>query len=292
MWSASTGRELCRLISFNDGDWAATDPQGRYDASNEGDVSGLPWVVDTGKGPYSVPLDRLKARYYDPGLLAKCLGTNHVPLRPVSKFAGATPPPEILAHAPGLNSTLLEIQVKDSGGGIGAIQVLVNGKEVVADARGRHSTPGATSASFRVDLAGSPVQPGKPNDIAIVSRNRDGYWASSPYHVVWRAPTAPSRGPRLDNRPVGAASPPPELYAVVAGINTYSGGEVRPLRFPDQDARQIAMALKLGADRLLGSGHFHLSMLSDLSANAAGLRGRRSTTRLQADLASSRCSGS
>ncbi len=45
IWDLQTGVELCRLISFDDGNWAVVDADGRYDASNGGDVEGLHWVV-------------------------------------------------------------------------------------------------------------------------------------------------------------------------------------------------------------------------------------------------------
>ena len=75
-------RELCRLVSFDKGEWAVVDPVGRYDASNGGDVEGLHWVV----GNEPIALNQLKERYYDPGLLAKHLGFNKEPLRDVAAF--------------------------------------------------------------------------------------------------------------------------------------------------------------------------------------------------------------
>src|SRR5262249_7172737 len=79
VWEVKTGRELCTLIDFPNGDWAVVDPLGRFDASRNGDVDGLHWVV----GNEPVALKQLKRYYYEPGLLAKCLGFNKQPLRPV-----------------------------------------------------------------------------------------------------------------------------------------------------------------------------------------------------------------
>ena len=63
LWDAETGRELCRLISFADGTWAVTDPEGRYDGSDNGRVPWLHWVVD-GR---PVDLDRFRDRFFEPG---------------------------------------------------------------------------------------------------------------------------------------------------------------------------------------------------------------------------------
>jgi WD40 repeat protein len=45
LWEVSTGKEICRLVTFNDGSWAVADSEGRYDASDGGNVEGLHWVV-------------------------------------------------------------------------------------------------------------------------------------------------------------------------------------------------------------------------------------------------------
>ena len=77
LWDARTGQELCRLISFQDGAWAVLDREGRYDASNQGEVAGLHGVV----GNEIIELSQLKTRCYDPGLLAKHLSHHKEPLR-------------------------------------------------------------------------------------------------------------------------------------------------------------------------------------------------------------------
>ena len=61
---------------------AVTDPEGRFDASNAGDVEGLHWVV----GMETISVDQLKSRDDEPGLLAKHLGRKKEPLREVAAF--------------------------------------------------------------------------------------------------------------------------------------------------------------------------------------------------------------
>src|SRR5262249_7592611 len=104
---APTVPELCTLVSFNDDTWAAVDPQGRYDASNAGDVQGLQWVV----GNESLVLSQLKERYYEPGLLAKVLGWNKEPLREVSGFQQVKLFPVVEYQAPTLGSTQIKLQL-------------------------------------------------------------------------------------------------------------------------------------------------------------------------------------
>ena len=81
LWKLATGEELCQLVSFREG-WAVVDSDGRYDASNGGNVEGLHWVI----GNEPISLDQLKERYYEPGLLAKVLEINKEQLREVEGF--------------------------------------------------------------------------------------------------------------------------------------------------------------------------------------------------------------
>ncbi|NLI00155.1 MAG: hypothetical protein GX446_11775, partial [Chthonomonadales bacterium] len=79
LWDVETGKELCQLLSFRDGTWAVVDPEGRYDASNDGEVEWLCWV----RGLEVIPLEQVMSRYYHPGLLARILGFSKEPLRDV-----------------------------------------------------------------------------------------------------------------------------------------------------------------------------------------------------------------
>jgi hypothetical protein len=64
-----TGAELAALMSFDDGTWAVTAPDNRYDSSNDGDIPYLRWTV----GMESRPCSAFRDRFYTPGLLAKIL---------------------------------------------------------------------------------------------------------------------------------------------------------------------------------------------------------------------------
>ena len=50
--------------------WGVFDPDGRFDASNDGNCEKLHWVL----GNETLPLRQFRDRAYDPGLLAKHLG--------------------------------------------------------------------------------------------------------------------------------------------------------------------------------------------------------------------------
>jgi hypothetical protein len=244
LWDTETGSELCSLISFTDGTWAVVDPEGRYDASNGGDVSGLHWVI----GYASIALSQLKQRYYDPGLLAKYMGLNGEALLDVAKLETPRLFPAVTLDAPSPGSTNLRIHLSNDGGGIGKVRVLVNGKEIAADARGAKPNPGAAEADLTVDLAGAAIAPGQVNMIEVVAWNAEGYLSSRGVTAEWTAPGA-------------ADSTSPELYAIVSGVSAYADPALR-LNFSSQDAESFAHALELGGDRLFGAEHVHVTVLS------------------------------
>jgi WD40 repeat protein/uncharacterized caspase-like protein len=243
----STGRETCRLISFIDGTWATLDAEGRYDGSESGNLQALHWSVQN----EPIPLSQLKERYYEPMLLAKVMGFSTEPLHRVA-FGSVKLFPTIDCKAPAPGTTKLTIKLKNRGGGIGRVRVLVNGKEVVSDARSPGLDPQADRVELGVELSGAPFRPGSKNEISVQAYNAEGWLSGVPLTVEWDAPGKAS---------VAA----PEFYAIVAGISQYSAETLR-LRFAAKDAENMAMALELGANRLFGKERVHVALLRDQRA--------------------------
>ena len=244
LWDARTGRELCKLLSFRDGTWAVVDPDGRFDASKGGDVDDLHWVVRH----QPIALDQLKERYYDPGLLAKILGFHAEPLRKVAPINVVKLFP--LARVTEIKPTdrTLSIELTNEGGGIGRVQVFVNGKELLADARGPKPDVDAKQSKLVVDLAGAPIMPGKPNRVEVVTWNAEGYLSS--------------RGLTREWTPAGAADPsPPELYVIVCGVSTFAEAKLN-LRYAAKDATDMAEALRVAGNRLFGADKVHVTLLA------------------------------
>ncbi len=72
VWDASTGKELCRLLSFQNGDWVVVDSVGRFDTNNLEEVKGLHWIMpDDPLRP--LPLEIFMRDYYEPRLLPRIL---------------------------------------------------------------------------------------------------------------------------------------------------------------------------------------------------------------------------
>ena len=247
LWDVATGGPLCTLVSFRDGSWAVTDPDGRFDASNGGDVEGLHWVV----GVEVVALAQMKNRYYEPGLLAKILGFNTEPLRSVAAF---TDPglPDVRVEQKGGRLT---IRLVNRGGGLGPVQIRVNGKERTPDARAANTDPNQKELELPpVDLTDDPrLEPGRDNRIEVIAFNAQGDLSA-------RGRDAPPL------RTKGTA-PPPELWAIVTGVSNYRGRDLT-LKFAAKDATDFAAALILAGTGLLGAERTHVTLLADKGRDA------------------------
>lgn len=246
LWNLAGGEELCKLISFRDGSWAVVDGAGRFDASNAGDVAGLHWVV----GLETIGLKQLKERYYEPGLLAKKLGRNEEPLRRVAAFRQPELFPSVIAQPLDPRDPQLRLSLVNRGGGLGRVTVLINGKEVLADARDASIDPTAARADLApLSLAGHPyLLPGRKNTIEVRAYNAEGYLSSRGVSIDFEAPGA-------------AVAQRPTLWAIVAGVSDYAGEQI-DLRYAAKDAEDMALALRVAAARLFGNDRLRLQLLT------------------------------
>lgn len=240
LWDAATGRMIAKLVTFTDGTWAVVDPDGRYDASADGDVDGLHWVIDG--QPFE--LQQLHAYYYDPGLLAKLTGFRTELPRAVPPLDEIMPPPRVTVEtSPG--NPRVTISLEDMGGGIGELTVLLNGSDV-SELFGPCEDP---TAGCHVDLSGSHhFVHGAPNKIVA--------WATD------GAQRVETRGAEAIATSGGQArQDPPDLWAVVVGVGDYVGDPL-DLLYPPRDASRFAAALELAGRRGFGEERVHVTMLA------------------------------
>lgn len=234
-WDGEKGNRLFQLITFKDGTWAVIDPDGRYDASNGGDVNGLIWVV----GNEPIVLSQLKERYYEPGLFAKIMGINKEPLMDVEKFADVKLFPDVKLSKLTPLDPELAIQLKNRGGGIGRVVVKINGKELTADARNcqQKATPNAKEHIVKLNLADDPrLELGASNEIEVQAFNSEDYLRSIGVQAIYTPP--------------GEKDPAkPQLWAIIAGVSDYRGEKI-DLRYAAKDAEDFAKAIKIAAMRL------------------------------------------
>jgi WD40 repeat protein len=247
IWDVALGQELATVAILESGDgWAIVDSKGRFDASPAG-MRLLHWVV----GNETIELSQLKERYYEPYLLAKLMGFNKEALRDVTAFTSVALYPEIKAMGDVDASGKLRVQLKNRGGGLGRIQVLVNDKELFADAREGNFNPKAAQATITIDLSGAPAAAGEDTPVQVIAWNQEGYLSSRPAQTVWK--------------PAGVAEKRrPDLYAIISGISDYDAPELQ-LKFAAKDADNMARAMEIGGSRLFE--HVHVMAFSTTSKN-------------------------
>jgi hypothetical protein len=235
------------LFAFGEKDWAVVDEQNRFDASNGGNIDQLHFVL----GLEPIALSQLKERFYDPRLLAKHAGTIDEPLRDVTGFDQIALHPAIETKQVGAK---VRIRLKNRGGGIGRVQVLVNGKELTADARPKNFNSEQKSAELTVDVSKAATYRSPKDEIRVIVWDARGHLSSRGGSVLFEAPA--------EKEVV-----PPHFYAIIAGVSTYAKSTLN-LSFAAKDAIVMADAVKRAGDRLFSPERVHVALFASGSENA------------------------
>ena len=116
LWDIASGRELCRLVSFNDGTWAVVDPNGHFDTENLEEMDGLHWMMADDPLRALAP-ETFMRDYYEPGLLPRILkDENFKPVRPLSDLNRVQPKVAITSVEPTTDDpTVVSVRVEVAG---------------------------------------------------------------------------------------------------------------------------------------------------------------------------------
>ncbi|MCB9082667.1 MAG: caspase family protein, partial [Lewinellaceae bacterium] len=253
------GQELASLISLDEEDWVVLSPTGLFDAS-PGAMNQLYFVVG---GQEVIELEQLKDRYYEPELLAKIMQFSSDPIREVSGLDSIALYP-LTALQLDTVARQLRIRLTPRAGGVGKVSVFINGKEVISEAnpvKGYAKTRD-TVMTIALDTYARYFLTDTLNHITIRAYHAEG-WLKSPPQTVdyWYFPRK-AKG-RSDAGSKGSAllRPNPVLYVIAVGTSNYSG-ENLDLKYPDQDARQMAAAFQQVGSRLFGSDSTRVTLLT------------------------------
>jgi WD40 repeat protein len=244
LWDAPTGRELATIVSFDDGSWAVTDPEGRYDASDPGRAVGMYWVA----GDAVIDLGQLKQRFYTPGLLARVVGGGITPN--VATIRNIPIPPEVEPASVAPGTLNLPVTITNRGGGIGRVVVRVNGREIPASIQGQTIDAAAKQARVTVHLSEAIPRPDGANSVEINAFDKEDLVSSRGVSVEWKT---------------GKVETIPRFYAIVAGASEYSN-PVLNLSFAAKDAQVMSGALKVAAEGLFGSDKTDVRLFATGSA--------------------------
>lgn len=247
LWDAATGQERATLMAIDSQDWVVTTPSGLFDAS-PGAMSRMHFVV----GLEVVELEQLKERYFEPALLAKIMGLNQEAPRSVEAFREVALYPQMDAH---LNTErgIVVVNLTARSGGIGRLNLLVNGKEVQEDA----NPDRASTVTINLHEFTRFYLPDTLNQLALRVYNSAGWLKSRPLDVHFMRPVLPE-GVKGGRAPVLRKGP--SLFAVVVGTRDYAG-DALDLQFSDRDATSISRALRVAASKVFGD-RVHITLLN------------------------------
>lgn len=249
--STSDGASLPLMTSFIDGSWAVSDTAGRYDATNPDGSPGLHWV----RGNDVIELGQLKNRFWVHGLLTRAWRGERLP-DVGAGIEAVAPLPDVVVVPPPSNANELHVTLTDRGGGLGPVTVIVNGRRLSGEFVPKDSKP-TGPVEIIIPLAGAVWRPDGQNDIQVTAENAVDRVSTRPRGVTLTKPSL--------NRPIE-----PSFYALVVGTSVFSGPKSMNLQFAAKDAADIASAIRVGANRLVGSDHVHLTLLtSDATTEAA-----------------------
>jgi WD40 repeat protein/uncharacterized caspase-like protein len=250
---ARSKSEICKLYFLDQEETVVTTPGGLFDATLGGRK-----LVHYAIGLEPIALDQMKDAYYVPGLLSKIMKGD--PLPRVELFSKKDLFPDVEFEQPKAGQGELSIKVTNRGGGIGAVQVLVNGKEFVADARPTgFDSQVKTPVTLNVSLKNAPFIAGEENKIEVIARNLSGSLTNR----------GTARGAKLFTPAGSVTKETPNVYAIVAGISNYTGDSLK-LNYAAKDAEDFAKAIEIGAVKMLGDkSKVHIRLLTSTGADAA-----------------------
>ncbi|MDD5285976.1 MAG: caspase family protein, partial [Desulfuromonadaceae bacterium] len=228
IWDINTGREIAKLISFTDREWIVMTPEGYFNASPNGAKH---LNVRVGNKVYGI--DQFYAKFYRPELVQLALAGKAIPKGElITDIAFQKPAPNVQILSPVTNSSVdqdnvaIAMKISDSGGGIGSVNLYLNGAQVANETRGL-IVKGKESANERIMTFTIPLIKGQ-NKIRAVAFNAENSMESNPalISIISRA-----------------VMQKPNLYALVIGINTYRNQSIS-LTYAVPDAVAFAGTLQ------------------------------------------------
>jgi WD40 repeat protein len=255
LWDVATGKQLATLLIFEDGGWAVTDAEGRYDSSDPDKTPGLVWITDKLR---PIELKQLKDNYYTPNLLASILQAQRLP--DVKGLDVVPAPPEVAIASPYRpEDKHLSLSIANQGGGVGRLVISVNDRKVAVLEHpfGEHA---ANAPEVSVDLSAATLKPGE-NTISAYAFDAGNQIRSREATATFTV-AANSKGLIADTDDAMEADYKPQFYAIIIGTSTFPGNHKMDLLYPAHDAESIKTGLEIGAANLFGKENIHLRLLT------------------------------
>lgn len=244
IWNAGSGEEIIRNYFFESDPekWVHLHSSGLFDASPAA-MEMMYWT----KGLEVIEFTQLKDRYWVPGLWEKVM--NGEPLPDVRSMQELKLQP--LVELGEINDGKIPVTLTKREGGYGKVSILINGKEVQADARGEQFDSSKETQTIWIDINGNPNLKDSMNVIAVKASSEDGF-------VVGRS---------VEKKVLmNLQTSKPKFYAVVIGTGKFVNEKIN-LKYPEKDAQSMSTALQLGAEQLFGKENTHIYTLTTASGD-------------------------
>ena len=216
------------MITFDDGEWIVITPEGYFNASPNGAKN---LNVRIGNNVYSI--DQFYARFYRPELVQLVLAGKEVPKgETFGDILVKKPAPAVQIVSPVAGETIdkdsitVSLKITDNGGGIGNVNIYLNGAQVANETRGV-VVKGRESAHETMLTFIVPLLDGN-NEIRAVAFNQENSMESNPAKISVISKALLRK---------------PDLYALVIGINEYKNKSIS-LTYAVPDAAAFAETLK------------------------------------------------
>jgi len=228
LWNMQTGDEIARFISFSDGEWVVITPEGYFNASKNGAKH-----VNVRVGNKVFSIDQFYSQFYRPEIVQLALAGQKLPSKKTfTDIAHNNPAPFIDILSPRAGSVFekdsleLVLKVTDNGGGIGNINIYLNGSQVSNETRAIKIKAKASQNKkvFSFDI---PLNFGQ-NEITVIAFNKDGSMESRPAKINVISKLTLQK---------------PNLHAIVIGINEYKNKSIS-LKYAVSDAQIFSESLK------------------------------------------------
>ena len=237
IWDVQSGALLSTTINGKDGEWLTYTPEGFF-CGSEWATKNLVYIVD---GMDIIGIDQVYDTYYRPDLVAaKIRGED------ISSYASAVQLASLVrsGRAPAVSLSGIPAEssgrdmtfgvcVRNTGGGIGAVNLLLNGKAI------RLSDGVASADGETVEFRHTVTLQNGSNTLEAFALNGAGLVESvrSSAEVVWRG-----------------ATEKPDLYVLTAAVNRYRDKSLW-LNFAVPDAQAVAEGFQKQQSGLYRSVH-------------------------------------
>lgn len=233
-WNAITGELMYTFFAMNSDDYLVLDKDQRYDGT-PGARKLLYFTCDN----EIIELEQFEDLCWEPGLASKINGVNKEPItaKKISDINICNFTPEVVQE--GLKEDGYHFTIQSRNGGVGEVQLYVNGKMINAfDPKTLTKTANKYALIVKTDLVKPYFIKGSTNQVLVKATTKEG--------------TMTSRGISMDEEATGVSNVNPNMYIVSIGINKYKGEKIR-LNYASTDAESFGSALSASAKKLLNT---------------------------------------